>query len=160
VGRERQARLRAIVLIALSVSCVDLWMKATLPTPQWALHQRSLGWALGCWVLLSAMVPLSRVPSAGVTFGSGLFIGGVLGNLISAGTDNLVVPNPFFFGTDNGAFAFNLADASILAGNVILMVAFSELVIRNRDRLPRWHPGRVSATQPDGYEARRDSPGQ
>src|SRR5437762_1433310 len=85
-------------------------------------RRRSLGWALGCWVLLSAMVPLSRVPSAGVTFGSGLFIGGVLGNLISAGTDHLVVPNPFFFTTDNGAFAFNLADASILVGNVILMV--------------------------------------
>jgi lipoprotein signal peptidase len=137
VRKGREARLWAIVLIALTVSCADLWTKVALPTPDWALHQRSLGWAIGCWLLLAAILPQSRVPSGSVALGSGLFTGGVLGNLISAGTDHLMVPNPLFFQTDNGAFAFNLADASILVGNLILMVAFSYLVISHRDRLPR-----------------------
>jgi hypothetical protein len=153
----RDTRLLLIVFVALSVSCADLWTKIALRTPDWALHQRSFGWALGCWLLLSAILPLSRVPSPGVTLGSGLFAGGVLGNLISAGTDHLVVPNPLFFTAGTGAFAFNLADASIFTGNLILMIAFSYLAIRHRDQLPRWHGRRVSATRRDGYAARRDS---
>jgi hypothetical protein len=153
----KETRLLLIVFVALSVSCADLWTKIALPTPDWALHQRSFGWAVGCWLLLSAILPLSRVPSPGVTLGAGLFAGGVLGNLISAGTDHLVVPNPLFFTTGTGGFAFNLADTSIFAGNLTLMVAFSLLAIKHRDRLPRWHSRGVSATR-GGCTARRDWP--
>jgi len=135
--RERSQRLQILVLVALSASCADLWVKAALPSPQWALHHRSLLWAFGCWLLLIGAFQLSRVPSTWVTIGAGLFGGGVLGNLISAGADRLVVPNPFMIQDSRGVIAFNLADASILCGNLVLMVALSEFVIRHRDRLPR-----------------------
>jgi hypothetical protein len=135
--RQSHDRLLAILLVSLSVSCVDLWTKIALPTPPWALHQRSLAWALGCWVLLLASIQLARIPSWAITIGAGLFAGGILGNLISAGTDHLAVPNPLLLNTDGGGFAFNLADASILIGNLILMITLCYLVIMNRERLPR-----------------------
>lgn len=135
---QREDRIRMLLLLALVVSCADLWVKIAMPTPSWALHQRSAAWAVGCWMLLIAVMPLARIPSSAVTVGAGLFSGGVLGNLISAGTDHLAVPNPFFFSTEGGMFAFNLADASILAGNLILMIALCDLVIKHRERLPAW----------------------
>lgn len=133
----RTERLLSLALLALSFSCIDLWVKAIDPAPSWALHQRSVLWAiLSVLVLLSAL-PLSRLPSDGVTLGAGVLAGGVLGNLISAGTDHLVVPDPLLVATHDGGFAFNLADMFILGGNLMLIVALSNLAIRNRHRLPR-----------------------
>lgn len=134
---KQTERLLSLVLVALAVSCADLWVKAVDPAPSWALHQRSLLWAILSLLVLLAAVLLSRVPSDGVTLGAGVLAGGVLGNLISAGTDHLVVPDPLLVSTHDGGFAFNLADASILAGNLMLVVALSLLVIRNRHRLPQ-----------------------
>jgi lipoprotein signal peptidase len=131
---ERQLSL---VLVALTVSAADLWLKAIDPAPSWALHQRSLLWAFLSAVVLLASVTLSRVPSTGVTLGAGILAGGVLGNLISAGTDHLMVPDPLFLSTHAGGFAFNLADTCILGGNLMLIVALSRIVISNRHRLPR-----------------------
>jgi hypothetical protein len=133
----RTERLVGLAAIALTLSCVDVWLKLFLPTPPWALHQRSDLWLVGCLVLLVAVTQLTRVPSTPVTIGSGFFAGGVLGNLISAGTDHLIVPNPLLVSTHEGWFAFNAADTFILAGNLILMVALCDFVVRNRDRLPR-----------------------
>jgi hypothetical protein len=149
---QRHDRLLAILLVALSVSCVDLWTKIALPTPPWALHQRSFAWALGCWVLLLASVQLARIPSSAITIGAGLFAGGVLGNLISAGTDHLAVPNPLLLNADGGGFAFNLADASIMIGNLILMIALCHLVIMNRERLPRLRRTSSASGDPAGVE--------
>jgi hypothetical protein len=152
---QRVRRLRIAVVIALMVSCIDLWVKAALPTPDWALHQRSIQWVLGSWLLLFSILPLARVPSNAVAVGAGMFSGGVLGNLISAGTDHLAVPNPLLLQTNAGGFAFNLADAFIVGGNLILMIALSELVIRHRARLPRhapWrHRSRGAQVRPDRH---------
>ena len=71
-----------------------------------------------------------------VTIGAGFLAGGVLGNLISGASDHLAVPNPLLVHTStNGGIAFNFADAFIITGNVILVLALCTLVIKHRRRL-------------------------
>ena len=132
---ERKRRLLSLWLFASTLACFDLWFNVFVPTPDWAFHQRSTLWALGCVALLVAVVPLSFLPSSAVTVGAGFLSGGVLGNLISGASDHLVVPNPLFVTTRHGGIAFNLADTFIISGNVILMLALCTLVIRNREQL-------------------------
>ena len=84
-----------------------------------------------------AALPLARLRSNSVTLAAGIFNGGVLGNLISASDHHLVVPNPILIGDRTNGIAFNLADAFILTGNLMLMATLIALTIRNRHRLPR-----------------------
>ena len=73
-------------------------------------------------MLLIAILPLTRVPSRAVAIAAGIFAGGVLGNLLSASTDGLYVPNPIIIMHGMGGVAFNPADTFILAGNLALMI--------------------------------------
>lgn len=132
---ERRGRLFVLWLIASTLASFDLWLNVFLPTPDWAFHQRSALWAIGCAALLIAIVPLTRLPSSGVTIGAGFLGGGVLGNLISGAADHLAVPNPLLVMTGNGGIAFNPADTFILGGNLILVVTLCSLVIRHRGSL-------------------------
>jgi hypothetical protein len=145
-------RLLGLLLITTTLAAIDLWTKLLLPTPHWALHQRSNIWFIGSCLLLVAALPLARLPSTSVTVAAGIFNGGVLGNVVSASDDHLVVPNPILVGDQVNGVAFNLADLFILSGNLMLMVALIVLVIRNRHRLPssaqafrRWRRTRASA---------------
>src|SRR6476646_62880 len=79
---ERRGRLLVLWLLASTLAAFDLWVNVFVPTPDWAFHQRSSLWAFGCVVLLVAVVPLTRLPSAAVTIGAELLAGRVLGNLI------------------------------------------------------------------------------
>lgn len=133
--RDRRNRLLVLWLLATSLACFDLWLNMLLPSPDWALHHRSALWALGCTVVLAAVVPLTRVRSSAVTIGAGVLAGGVLGNLISGASDHLVVPNPLLLDTGSGGIAFNLADTFILAGNLILMISLCAFAVRNREGL-------------------------
>jgi hypothetical protein len=150
-GRKR--RLVTLWALASTLAAFDLWVNVFLPTPEWAYHHRSALWAAACTALLIAVVPLTRLPSNAVTVGAGFLSGGVLGNLISGATDNLTVPNPLFVMTHNGGIAFNLADAFILTGNVILTVALCAFVIGNRERL-RGPAAAIQALR--GQPVRRD----
>ena len=133
---ERRGRLLVLWLLASTLAAFDLWVNVVVPTPDWAFHQRSALWAIGCVVLLVAIIPLTRLPSPSVTIGAGFLAGGVLGNLISGASDHLAVPNPLLVHTStNGGIAFNFADAFIITGNVILVLALCTLVIKNRRRL-------------------------
>jgi hypothetical protein len=145
-------RLLGLLLITTTLAAVDLWTKLLLPTPHWALHQRSNVWFIGSCLLLVAALPLARLPSTSVTIAAGIFNGGVLGNVLSASDDHLVVPNPILIGSQVNGVAFNLADLFILSGNLMLMATLTVLVIRNRHRLPseasllrRWRRRRASA---------------
>ena len=134
--RERRGRLLVLWLLASTLAAFDLWVNVVVPTPDWAFHQRSSLWALGCVVLLVALIPLTRVPSPAVTIGSGFLAGGVLGNLISGASDHLAVPNPLMIHTSAGAgIAFNFADAFIITGNLILVLALCTLVFKTRGQL-------------------------
>ena len=145
-------RLLGLLLITTTLAAIDLWSKLLLPTPEWALHQRSNIWLIGSLLLLVAAPALARLPSTSVTIAAGIFNGGVLGNVLSASDDHLVVPNPILIGSQVNGVAFNLADLFILTGNLMLMATLIALVIRNRHRLPseatafrRWRRRRVSA---------------
>lgn len=147
-----QRRLLGLLTITTALAAVDLWSKLLLPTPSWALHQRSGAWFAGSLFLLVAAPALARLRSTSVTIAAGIFNGGVLGNVLSASDDDLVVPNPILIGNHVNGIAFNLADAFILTGNLMLMATLMTLVIRNRHRLPseaaaltRWRRRRASA---------------
>ena len=129
---ERRGRLLVLWLLASTLAAFDLWVNVFVPTPDWAFHQRSSLWAFGCIVLLVAVVPLTRLPSPAVTIGAGFLAGGVLGNLISGASDHLAVPNPLLLHTGDGGIAFNFADAFIVTGNLILVLALCTLVVKNR----------------------------
>ena len=133
---ERRGRLLVLWLLASTLAAFDLWVNVFVPTPDWAFHQRSSLWAFGCVVLLILLVPLTRLPSPMVTIGAGFLAGGVLGNLISGASDHLAVPNPLLLHTGaGGGIAFNFADAFIITGNLILVLALCAIVIRNRREL-------------------------
>lgn len=132
-----QVRLLGMLLAATIFAAVDQWVKLLMTTPDWAYHQRSDGWFLGSCALFVAMVLLALLPSRWVALGAALFCGGLLGNLMSASADHLMVPNPLLIGHRDG-IAFNIADVCILAGNLTLVVALCVLVIQNRARLDAW----------------------
>ena len=133
---ERRGRLLVLWLLASTLAAFDLWVNVFVPTPDWAFHQRSSLWAFGCVVLLVAVIPLTRLPSPSVTIGAGFLAGGVLGNLISGASDHLAVPNPLLIHTSaGGGIAFNVADAFIITGNQILVLALCTLVVKNRREL-------------------------
>ena len=73
------------------------------------------------------------------------FAGGFLGNLISAGTDGLYVPNPLIIMHGMGGIAFNPADAFILIGNLSLMAALIVVCVRYRVELAAWRTARRAA---------------
>jgi hypothetical protein len=129
-------RLLILLLITTTLAAVDLWVKFALPTPEWALHQRSNLWFIGSLLLLFGALPLAKLPSNAVTVAAGIFDGGVLGNVLSASGDHYVVPNPLLIGNQINGIAFNLADLFILVGNLMLMAALIVLVVRNRHLLP------------------------
>jgi lipoprotein signal peptidase len=138
-------RLLALLLIALALAAVDQWVKLTVSTPYWAVHHRSDLWFAGSCVLLVAILPLTRVPSRAVAIAAGIFAGGVLGNLLSASTDGLSVPNPIIVMHGMGGIAFNPADTFILAGNLALMTTLIVVCLRYREQLDLWRSARRAA---------------
>jgi lipoprotein signal peptidase len=140
-------RLLALLVIAVALAAVDQWVKATVATPPWAVHQRSDLWFAGSCVILVAVLPLTRLPSRGVAIAAGIFCGGVLGNLLSAGADGLSVPNPIIVMHGMGGIAFNPADTFILAGNLSLMTALICVCVRYRVELNQWRAERRDALQ-------------
>jgi lipoprotein signal peptidase len=135
-------RLLALLLVATALAAVDQWVKVLVSTPAWAQHHRSDAWFAGSCAILIAILPLTRLPSRAVAIAAGVFAGGVLGNLISAGTDGLYVPNPIIIMHGMGGIAFNPADAFILAGNLSLVTTLIVVCIRSRAELVEWRTAR------------------
>jgi hypothetical protein len=140
-------RLLVLLTIAVSLAAIDLLVKLEVPTQPWALHQRSSVWFFGSCVLMLAALGLARLPSNTVTIAAGIFNGGMLGNLFSASTHHLDVPNPILIGDRTGGIAFNMADAFILTGNLMLIVSLCVLTIRYREYLPRRQGFRVTRSR-------------
>ena len=134
--REGPAERLLLVLVAAAVlAALDLTVKMTLPTPEWAFHERSVEWAVLSALLLVGAGALALVPSRAVALAAGVTSGGVLGNLASALWDGNRVPNPLVVGDEMHFVAFNLADVVFSVGNVVLMATLMIVTIRNRDRL-------------------------
>ena len=137
----------ALLLIAMALAAVDQWVKLTVTAPVWAVHQRSDLWFFGSCLLLIAILPLTRLPSRAVAIAAGIFSGGLLGNLLSASSDGLSVPNPIIIMHGMGGVAFNPADTFILAGNLALTTTLICLCMRYREELNRWRSARRVAVQ-------------
>ncbi len=134
VGSMRRV---AIVLgFALPLAAIDLSWKSIATTPEWAYHQRSLGWLALSLVLLAATLAATRVPSVVAPAAAGIMAGGVLGNALSAMANDLRVPDPIIATTSNAVIAFNPADVFTTIGTLTLTVALSVSLIRNRHLLP------------------------
>ena len=140
MGRGRNApwveRLLTLLLIAAALALVDQYVKLELPTPMWALHHRSEMWFIGSCLLLIAVMPLTQ---AAVEHGHGRS-GDLRGRRAReprlGEREQPRRPNPLVIGTHSGV-AFNLADAFVLSGNLILMASLIAITLRYRDQLGR-----------------------
>jgi hypothetical protein len=130
-------RLAIVVLLAVPLAGIDLLVKFVLPTAPMFFHRRSGGWMILCEVVLVCTLLLARLPSRLLAGSAGLLAAGVLGNLVSAGWHDGLVPNPFVVVRGDLELAFNLADVFVLCGTVLLAVATLRLAVRYRHLLPQ-----------------------
>jgi hypothetical protein len=126
-----RARLGLAVGTAVALATTDIVIKAALPAG--LSHERSTGWAAASLALLVVSLLVTRLPSRLLAFASGVFAGGLAGNLASAATHGRIVPNPFVV----EEVAFNFADVLLLAGIMLGIVATMRLALRHRHLLPR-----------------------
>jgi lipoprotein signal peptidase len=121
--------LVALLGTAGVAAAIDLAHKAGSVAPP--LHTRSALYVvsvISACVAWSGLVVLSR--SIAVAAAGGLVLGGAAGNVLSLafwpGVPNPIVVEPV---------AFNLADAFVLAGFVLVCAAATAVAAANRDRL-------------------------
>lgn len=139
-----------MLLVAAPLAVADIVSKETMPTDDWAWHQRSVGWMVLCAVVLVGLLAICRVPSRLVPPAAGLLAAGVLGNGLSALMHGLWVPNPFLAETSRTVVAFNLADVCALAGIASLVAVLAVWLIRNRHLLPSHRP---APARPEEHDA-------
>ena len=122
--------------VAIPLAAIDLFVKTTIPTQQWAYHQRSLAWLFLSFALFGAMILIAQIPSLLVAPAAGILAAGILGNSLSAAWNDMAVPNPLVVGGDSAFVAFNLADIWALTGILALVLTIGVWLIRNRNLLP------------------------
>ena len=106
---------RTPLLIAAALIAVHLAAEATLRTPDWAWHPRTVGWQLSAVVALT--IPLAFMAYEPLVAAGVLMFAGVSGNLISSLSGP--VGNPLLI----DRLAFNLADVWLAAGFVAAAAA-------------------------------------
>lgn len=112
-------RLIFITTVALIAALVDGGAKAQWMTPPPLLHERSLMWLIGSFVLLPICLAAAFVRSRLLISAAALCAGGLAGNVTSAlSHHDRAVPNPFLLGGLHDGIAFNLADVFFIAGMV------------------------------------------
>jgi lipoprotein signal peptidase len=125
--------IRASVVLlgaATFVALVDLAHKAH-STSAVLVHDRStlyLAGGLATSVVWAGLITLTR--SSSIALASGVLLGGVAGNLLSVALWR-GVPDPVVA----GGLAFNLGDAAVALGVVLLIPAALAFAARNRERL-------------------------
>lgn len=111
---------RKAVCLAVAVVAVDQLTKLLLPTPEWAWHYLDHSWR---WSALTALIlPAAMMLWRPVLLPAALFAGGIGGNLLSLVVFGRVA-NPFVVEHGGTLTAFNVADVSIIAGDVALVLA-------------------------------------
>ena len=128
-------RLLLVVVSAVLLAAVDLIVKLEMPTESWAFHHRSQAWVVLSVVVLIGALVLTFVRSRAVALAGGVMCGGVIGNLVSARSDENWVPNPLMIGDYEHGIAFNLADVFFVVGEMLLMTTLIMMIVHKRDRL-------------------------
>ncbi len=113
----------------------DLWLKSEWTTPAWAYHQRGVAWVVLCVALIPFVLLVARIPASLVPPAAALLLAGILGNLLSALSSGLLVPNPIVVRGEDTELAFNLADLYAIVGIVVLVTAVCGWLIRHRAAL-------------------------
>jgi len=129
-------RLTLLFLPAAALAAVDLAVNEALPTGDSHFHHRSPAWSALTASLLVVVLALAVLPSRLVALAAGVVAGGVLGDLVSAHTNDGRVPNPIVL----GSVALNLADVFVLAGVPLLVFALARVSIRHREQIDRLIP--------------------
>ncbi len=132
-----QARL-LLIAIAAWICVFDLLVKITEPTKAGFYHKRTgaeLAVILAITFALAYIAPLIR--SRMIVAGSGLMVGGGLGNALSIVIFSQGVPNPFLISYDGWAIALNLSDISVALGFALAMAAVLRFAADMRDELRR-----------------------
>lgn len=127
----------------------DLWLKSESTTPAWTYHQRDVAWVALCFALIPFVLLVARIPSSLVPPAAGLLLAGILGNLLSALSNGLLVANPILVRGEGAELAFNLADLYAIVGIVVLIAAVSGWLIQHRSAL-------ASAAEADKLSRRGD----
>ncbi|HVP75671.1 MAG TPA: signal peptidase II [Gaiellaceae bacterium] len=125
------ARRRLLaVAAAVGVLAVDLAHEALTPTP--FHHPRAPAALLLIAVLaVAVLATVPRAPSLVLSLAGGIAAGGALGNLASALVWRAGIPDPLV----HGAYAFNLADVALVAGDATLLTTALVVAWDHRRRL-------------------------
>jgi lipoprotein signal peptidase len=135
----------AIVLsVALPLAAADLVWKHVANTPSWAYHPRGVAWLLLSVGLMGAALAAARFASFLGALAAGVMVGGMLGNVLSAAWNGLVVPDPIIVFSPRAVIAFNLADVFASTGILALTGLMALSLIRNRHLLPTHREARAS----------------
>lgn len=128
-----RARAGIVLFTALALAGADLALMALMTAEPSFGHHRSDAWVELSVGLLAFAFLLARLPSRLLALASGLFAGGLLGNLVDALAHARVVANPFAV----GGVAFNLADVLVVAGIWLMVAAAMRVALRYRHLLPQ-----------------------
>jgi hypothetical protein len=130
--------------VALPLAAADLVWKHVATTPSWAYHARGVGWLVLSVVLMAAALAAASFSSLLVAVAAGVMVGGVLGNVLSATWNGLVVPDPIIVLSPHAVIAFNLADVFASTGILALTGALAAALLRNRHVLPTRQEARAA----------------
>jgi hypothetical protein len=134
-ARPEVGRARLLLLaVAVWIGACDLIVKTIAPTETGLYHRRTyyeLALILAISATLAYFVPLTR--SRLMSLGTGLMVGGGIGNGLSIAIFSLGVPNPIEHG--GWTIAFNLADIGVATGFLLATVGVLSLGIDRRHEL-------------------------
>jgi hypothetical protein len=126
-------RIAVVLAVALPLAAADLVWKYVASTPAWAYHPRGIGWVSLSLLLVAAALAAAPRVSYRVAAASGVMVGGVLGNVVSAAWNDLRVPDPIVVLTQRAVIAFNLADVFTFMGILTLTTVLAVALVHHRD---------------------------
>lgn len=125
-------RLIGVLAFAVPLVAADLWLKSAATTPPWTYHQRDIPWVILCLAMIPLVLVAARIPSSLVQPAAAMLLAGIAGNLLSALSNDLLVPNPILVRGEGAELAFNLADLYAMVGIVVLIAAVFAWLMQRR----------------------------
>lgn len=130
VAKPWNGLIRVAAIVGLLV-VFDQLVKTILVTPDWAWHEQPSTWLLNPTIFILSLLPflLFRVTQLAASFG----IAAAIGNGLSA-LGGGAVANPFVMQHGEDFIAFNVADAYLMVGLALSIIAALTVLVRHRPR--------------------------